>query len=392
MKPEQVDKRLDWLDEQRRKDAERLQRLEQRLAALEDNVAKGARQVQDLAGESARLSALAARIPQFDEALSKHRMEVARLLGEAEEARSAKEKLLEQARKRDQADLAKSLAEVKSEVHRLSELRQALEARREEEARVTRTLDSISRGVEDLRSRDEDKTRWMTSFEEGRKQDGKRVAELQGDLSELRSRLEATRGAIDTVEDRVRRLEVRAAELGGGEAERREALTLWMEQQNLRQVEFERGAKEWNRRFESFEKMALDLEERMVAYDETYRGLRQQREKLDALLERLERRISEIGEMQRLAEDRFKQEWVAFLADEQKRWNTDKLTRDEQWREHSRLHTRLAAEVESLNTGMETALRSLADLRGSTQQHLSALLTLLREWAAEAEERTEAIR
>ncbi len=392
MKPEQAEHRLDWLDEQRRKDAERIQRLEQRLAMLEESTAKSASQVKELAAENARLSALAARISQFDEALSRHRQEVARLLDEAENTRSSKEKLLEQARKRDQADVARSIAQLQDDLHGLAELRHVLEARREEEVRLTRTLDGLAKGLDDLRARQDDQTRWMTSFEEARKQEGKRIAELQGDLTDLRLRLEATRGAVDTVEDRVRRLEVRTAEISAGEAERREALTVWMEQQNLRQVEFEREAKEQSRRFEAFEKMALELEQRMIAYDETYRGLRQQREELDALLERLERRIGEISEMQRLAEDRARQEWAAFLADEQKRWNTERLTRDEQWREHTRLHERLAADIESLNTGMETALRSLAELSGSTQQRLSVLLALLRDWAAESQGQSETLR
>lgn len=391
MKPEQVDRRLDWLDEQRRKDAERLQRLETRLAGLEEGAAKTANQVKELAAENARLSALAARIAQFDETLSKHRQEVARLLSEAEDSRSAKEKLLEQARKRDQADLARNLAEMQADLQRMGELRHFLDARREEEARLTRTLDGVAKALEDLRARQDDQTRWLTSFEEARKQEGKRVAELQGELTDLRIRLEAARGALDSVEDRVRRLEVRAAEFSASDAERREALTLWMEQQNLRQVEFERGAKEWERRFETFEKMALELEQRMIAYDETYRSLRQQKEELNALLERLERRIGEVGEMQRLAEERARQEWAGFLADEQRRWNSEKLTRDEQWREHSRLHERLAAEVDSLNAGMETALRTLADLTGSTQQRLSVLLALLREWTAETQSQSESL-
>ncbi|MEW6567411.1 MAG: hypothetical protein AB1449_04425 [Chloroflexota bacterium] len=392
MTPEQVDKRLDWLDEQRRKDAERLHLLDQRLAGIEESLAQQTRQLQDLASESTRLSAFAARVSQFDDTLSKHRQEVSRLLGESEEARSAKEKLLEQARKRDQADLSKSLAELRNDLKRLADIRQAFDTRREEEVRLTRTLDGVSKSMADLRARDEDRARWMTSFEEARKQEAKRMADLQAEVTEVRSRLDATRGTIDTVEDRIRRLEVRAGDLSAGEAERREALFLWMEQQNLKAVEFERSAKEWSKRFESFEDMARQLEERMMAYDETYRALRQQRQDLDALLERLERRITEVSEIQRLGEDRFKQEWAEFQADDQKRWNTDKLARDEQWRDHNRLHDRLAKDLEALKASMEAALRSLADLTGSSQQRMATLLALFREWAAEAEAQAERIR
>lgn len=392
MKPEQADKRLEWLDDQRRKDAEKMQRLDQRLAGLEETLAKQGRQLQDLAGESARLSALAARISQFDDALAKHRQEVSRLLESAEGARSDKEKMLEQARKRDQADLSKSVAEIRAELNLLDEVRQAFDVRREEEIRLSRTMDGVSKSVDDLRAKDEDRGRWMSSFEEARKQDARRVAELQAEATELRSRLDTTRGTIDTVEDRLRRLEVRLSEISAGEAERREAQSLWVEQQNLRQVDFERTSKEWGKRFEAFEKMARDLEERMVAYEETYRALRQQREDLDDVMQRLERRITEVSEIQRLAEDRFRQEWSAFQADDQKRWNTYKLARDELWREHNRLHDRMATELEGLNAGMDSALRSLADLTSNTQQRMATFLALLREWTSEGEGQAEKVR
>ena len=36
--------------------------------------------------------------------------------------------------------------------------------------------------------------------------------------------------------------------------------------------------------------------------------------------QRFDRRLNEITEMQRLVEERFRQEWVSFKADDQKRW------------------------------------------------------------------------
>jgi predicted RNase H-like nuclease (RuvC/YqgF family) len=378
-----VDQRLEWLDEQRRKDAAALERLERRLGGLEDQAAKGARQAQELASEVARLAALAARISQFDDALTKHRQEVSRQLHSAEETRTTKEKALEQARRRDQSELGASIQELKAELKILDEIREDFKARREEEKRISRAVDGLAKKAEKLESRDEDRGRWILSSEEGRKQDLKRVTDLQVEVTDVRSRLDAARGTLDTVEDRLRRAEVRLSEMTAGESERHEAMALWMEQQHLRVVDFERTTKEWGRRFESFEKMAGELERRMLAYDETYRALRQQREELNALMERLERRITEVGEMQRLMEDRIKQEWATFQGDDQKRWNTYKLSQDELWRDHSRLHERLTKDLQAFDETLHNAVATLGELTGATQKRLLDLLALVRGWSPE---------
>jgi chromosome segregation ATPase len=392
MVPEDSDKRLEWLDDQRRKDTETIQRLEKRLASLEEAQAKQARQAQDLAGDVARLSALATRINQFDETLTKHRQEVSRQLEAAEEARTSKEKQLDQSRKRDQAEISKDVETLRKELATVDEVRETSDALREDGLRISRSLGGLSTRIDDLQAGEEEHGRWRLSFEEGRKQDGKRVVDLQTDVSDMRARLDGVRGSLDTVEDRLRRLEVRLGELATGESERREAQSLWMEQQNLRLVDFERSSKDWGRRFEAFEKMAAELDERVLSYEETYRGLKQQREDLDVLMQRLERRITEVSEMQRLSEDRLKQEWSTFQADDQKRWNTYKLGRDELWRDHNRLHEKIPKELQGLEEGLAAAVRSLSDVSNSTQQRLTDLLGLVREWAAEVEQRATEVK
>jgi DNA repair exonuclease SbcCD ATPase subunit len=383
MAREGVDQRLEWLDGQRRKDTEALDRLEQRLAALEEQDAKSVRQTQDLASEVSRLAALAARINQFDDALTKHRQEVSRQLHSAEEARSAKEKTLEQARKRDQGELAQAIQELKKELVQLDEIREDSKARREEEKRISRAVDALAKRADELKTRDDDRVRWMASSDEGRKQDLKRVSDLQVEATDLRTRYDSFRGIVDTVEDRLRRIEVRLGEMTAGESERHEAMTLWMEQQHLRTVEFERQTKDWGRHFETFEKMAGELERRMLAYEETHRALRQQRDDLSNLTERLERRIIEVSEMQRLGEDRIKQEWASFQADDQKRWNTDKLSRDELWRDHNRLHEKVAKDLQALDESLRGALETLGELGAVTEQRVVDLLALVRGWASE---------
>ena len=88
MKPEQIEKRLSWLDEQHRKDSETIHRLTERLTAAEENLSKQSRQFQEISSETARLAGMTARIHKVDEAISKHRQDISHQFGEAEKRRT----------------------------------------------------------------------------------------------------------------------------------------------------------------------------------------------------------------------------------------------------------------------------------------------------------------
>jgi len=387
MEPEQIENRLSWLDEQRRKDSETIHRLKERLTVAEESLSRQSQQFKETSSEVARLAGLTTRIHQVDEAMSKHRQEVSRQLGEAENRRTEKEKALEELRKEDQKALSTQIAKFRDEIELLGEIQQTLEIRREEEIRITRKLDAFEKHLEDFTAKDEDRARAIISLEEGRKQDSRRMGELQAYTSDLRMKLDNLHGELDTNEDRIRRLDVQLSDLTASESERREIQSLWIEQQNLKLVEFERSWKEWESRFDQFDKRATDLDERMLSYEETYRALKQMRLDLDKVLERLERRINEITEMQRLAEDRLKQEWSGFQSDDRKRWNTYKLTIDEHWREHNRVHEKLDPELEIIKENAAEALRLIGEMEEMDQQHMLEIHSVLREWATEVERR-----
>jgi chromosome segregation ATPase len=388
MEPEQVEKRLQWLDELHRTDAEMLRGIGERLGKLEAGLEAQARLAKDTSSEVARLTALAMRIKQIDETLGKHRLEVSRQLEESEERRSEKERQLELLRRAEQAELGKDLTDIRQGYQKLDTILETLAVRQDEEVRLTRNQDALQKGLDALRAADAERGRSMASFDDSRRQDGRRIGDLQAETSDFRTRLETMRGLLDAGEDRIRRAETKLGELAAGERERRESQALWIENQNLRQVEFERAWKDWERRYAEFEKKAAALDERMATYEETYRAIKQLRQDMAAALERAQRQAAEAAELQRLGEDRQKQDWSSFQADDQKRWNTYKLTFDEHWREHTRLHDRLNAQLDGLSGEAADLVRRLGELHASSQEGILALFTALRDWASELESQT----
>jgi len=267
----------------------------------------------------------------------------------------------------------------------VGEVQQSLEARREEELRITRTLDSLRKQLEVLMARDGDRAEALASLDAGHRQEAKRSAEAQADLSAHRERIEALTVQAEQLEDQTRRVETRLGELVSSEGERQQLLALWLEQQNLRQAEQDRGWRDWERRFLSFEKRSGEIDERILAYEETYRGLRQLRDDLAQMMERTERRINEVTEMQRLAEDRLKHEWTSFLAEDSKRWNGHKLSLDEQWREHARGHEKLSAGVSAHEVRLTNDDERLKSMEADAQARLAELHAMVRGWVMEGE-------
>ena len=380
-----LEKKLAWIDEQRRKEAEVIRRLTDRLEAAEEANGKIARQLQDLSGELARVAAVMARISQLDETLTKHRNEVSRQLESAEARRSERDRQLEQVRRKDHDDTTKAIGELRQQVRAVDDLRRSAEARKDEEVRISRTVDAFDKKVGQLVANDEERARALEAQEQLRRQDARRQSDLTSEVAEARNRTESVRGSLDHFDDRIRGLEVRQSEIESAEGERRESQNVFLEQQNVRMVEFERLWKDYARRFDSFEGQARQLGERMLVYEETHRLMRQLQPELDKALERMDRHVGEVVEKQRLAEERHKQEWATFQAEDQKRWNTFKLAHDEHWQEHDRQHEKHAAEMDQLERTATQALTEAIQAGDSVQRRTAELLSVLRDWALEGE-------
>lgn len=392
MKPEQIEKRLTWIDEQRRKNSDFVVGLNEQLTNALNLIENQDKQIKELTSEVARLSAQTSRIKQFDDDLIKQREDFSRHLAELIEGQAERDRQHESIRAIEHKEISREISELKIDIEAIEEIKSTLEARRQEEIRIYSQIDEIEKSFDRISSIDENTKRSLSMIDEARKMDSKRVADLQVETTDLRKRVDTLRGTLDAVEDRYKKFETNFTELAANESGRNESQKLWIEKQELRLVGFEKDWKIWNEAFTEFQKKTEQVNEKMLKYDESYRAMRQTRTDLDKMVDKLERRISEIGEIQRIAEDRLKSDWSAYLADDQKRWNTFKLNYDEQWREHERNHDKIQNEFRENNENISDTMHSLSKLAGNSQKRVMDLLSLVQDWAAEVESRLSEIK
>lgn len=377
MELDDLAKRLDWLEREYRKSQDSIADLQGKLTAYEGEIERLKAQIKETNGEISRLTPLSARLDQYETLVAQYRSEFSKAIDEVEKRRLKHEREVEDRRRQEVETLNKSIFEIRTSLDAFNELRRAIQARAEEDSRLARLISELEKRIKDFNLVDDELRRGIRMAEDARKQDVKRITDIQGELAAIRKRADEARERADLASDTIRQLDARINELMASESDRRLAQMQFIEQQNLAQVDRERGWKEMQMRFEAFFRQTTTLDQQLLALEETQRSVRRSQEAFEEMNARLERRINEITEMQRLAEERFRQEWVTFKADDQKRWTNYTLTQDE-------LNKDLHEELEKLSQHMaalDDANQSLQDLLQQTTEATETQLQELMNWA-----------
>ena len=380
---EQASKTIQWLDDERRKDRQEITSLQERLAAVTAENTNLARRLQQLETDHTALNSTVQKATKIDTLLDSYRKEMTRQFEELERRRVDADKESERLRKIEREAVNKSLAELRKGVDGVPKLERDMSGRKEEEGRVARLIAELQLRVAEFNKHVDERNRAVTVLDEGRRGDVKRINDLQTETGDLRKRIDDSRGKLEILEDITRRTDARLAEVFTAENERKAAQAQWLEAQAVIQTERDRN---WTDLKANTEKSLKDLEDyarRVDQYAEAFREIRRVADGARHLVELVEQRVTESTEVHRLAEERFRQDWASFLADDQKRWTTNMLLRDEQWREHDRLAGQYEEHIAELEDQISELAATVRQIQTVDAPRMQALLTVVHELAAE---------
>jgi chromosome segregation ATPase len=377
---EQLQKRIQWIEEDRRKEKDALALLENKITGLEGGVAALSQQGKDLSSEITRLSAIIIRMDQYDQALIKARVESKQAVDDLDKGIKIRLDESEKFRQSEARTFENSILDLQKQLETIPKLEKNIQARIDIEIAIRRSLDELRNNIDSVRIEEEEYTRTIRLLEDGRRQDAKRIVDLQGEANALRKRMDDQRGQTELINTNLHKLETRMNELVTVEGERRDVINSFLDKQSTAQVDRDRLWKEWQSRFDTIEKQAVDIESQLISLDTTHREVKRTQKVLEELTQRVERRISEITEIQRLSEDRFRQEWVSFKGDDQKRWTNYTLTQEEQRNEATRQYDKLADQTTHLEDGLQEMNDMLQQANELVEKRLQAILAMAHDW------------
>ncbi len=376
MEFEQIVKRLEWLDEQHRKEKSALDILSERVATLEGELSASGRKLKDMDTQFTKLSSAAARFEKFDLVMAQQRKEMVKTIDELQKKEHARQLEVEKAHKSQSDSNGHMLAE---HARALQEIQRELRGTAEEEAHRNKIRSDWEARMQLMVKTVEEFQHTQKATEESARQNNKRLTDLQGEISALRKRMDETREKTDLVADDVHRTEARLGEVVTSDAERKQMQTTFIETQVRAQVERDKAWKEWEQRLATLRKQSDDMDRNLQDWDSAHRALRRAQETYDEITQKFERRINEISEMQRLAEDRFRQEWVTFKADDQKRWTSYSLGQDESHKETRGAVSKLDQRLTSIEDLAQTQQDVLQQTKEANEQLFQGMLAQIHE-------------
>jgi chromosome segregation ATPase len=370
------------LENDRRRNQLAIQNLETRISGLEEQFSGINKNIKSLQGDMKRLSARLSGSEQFDTQMAGFRLEVGKMIEKKEkQATKQLDERLELLMK-DLGGLNTSLSELRHSTNALTQLKKDVKTLREDDDRLTAKLVDNAKVLDEIQKQYLENQETMAAMDAARKREGKVIPELTGEVSALRKRNDDQRAKLDLMQESIRKTTTSLDEFIARDEERTASYRSLIDEMKLTQYEHDKTWREWLNRFDVVNKTAVELENKLNALDDAQRKARLSQKGLDDATIRIERRINEIAEMQRLAEERTHQDWESYQADEQKRWKTYTVSSDEALSESRRQTEALKQRLVALEDGTKQMNDMLMMLSEETQKKLQGFLELYHEWAA----------
>ena len=271
MEFEQIGKRLEWLDEQQRQSKSTYSDLLTRLASVETSVNVLGQQIKLVSQDIKQVSPVSERIDQFEQMLAKQRADLSKIIDTVEKAAIKREQDIQKLYLTEMEEIRRSVFEVSRSVN-TDDLYKKLKERAHEEQRLTTMVQDMRSSVDTVASQNKDLFQAQKAFEDGRRQDAKRVADLTGEIAAVRKRAEDARDKSAVYGDAIRNVERRINELLETETLRQEAQTSFLAQQSMSHVERDRTWKGWQEKFDRFTEVAEKMEAQIVNLDDSIRA------------------------------------------------------------------------------------------------------------------------
>lgn len=371
---EQLEKRVEWLDNERRNDKTALASLQNRLTGLETENIALRKQLKEMEMEISGLQNQFSSLDKYDNRIERLNIDLTKQVRDVNERA---EMNLNEAVKRVKLEIEanrRSLSEVVQLSEQLESVRNDQKSAKLEDSRLARLIEELKQKVLEVSRFDEEYRRSQHLLEENYRQENKRLTDMQGELAALRKRVEETRSRFDVFSDSFRSLDTRITELLTYEKDRRDAQAIFIEKVNSSLVDKEKSFRIWENRFEEIDRINLALSSQFEALEASKKAVDKSITGAEEVIERFERRINEISEIQRLNDERFRQEWNSFKGDDLKRWTNYLLGQEEQLRVLSQRLGSAQEELEALKDSSQKSRDDFDKLTRETYRYVQAIL------------------
>jgi hypothetical protein len=358
----QAARMIEWLDEERRRDKTMIATMEERLAQQQDIIDALQKRLNSVESDQTIMRNQFVPTGRDLDLQEQMRKEMRQMIEQIEAKRLTAEREAERRAELARENLLRPVRELEERMTSVARQTGEMPVLQMDRERLGSSVAILQQRVDDLYKKLEEPDRRLAFLEEQRRQDVRRVSEMETEMPEIKKQVDSIRPKIALIEDLSLRNERRAQEITNSDRERREQIQQFIDQQTLLLQQRDQQVEDLLRRFGDQDDAMQRNMERFETWEETYRSMKNIIDDFNRIGDRLERRINEVAEMQRLSEERFRQEWNNWRADDQKRWKQFTLSNDEVWRGHDKDFERFVQRMDEIVEQLGPLHDSLARL------------------------------
>ena len=378
-----LSKRLDSLEKENRLQNDVNEQLKKQIDALQNDLKVRERENKDLTSEVTQLKILVSKVDDYGKMLSDYKTEINKEMDAQDKRISRTEKDLQQKRDLEIERLNKNYELLRNEINSITNLEKKIPGITEQIDRLGKNLNEAYVKIDQVSTVEENYQRVVSDNSLFRQANDKKHNEVSVRLDGLQFHVDELRGKSQLMADNIKKSELRLNEISASEVERRENQDRFMEKINLTMLEHEKSIVELDSILKEIEIIKDTFADQVREVEVSARMTESSRNQYRDLIDKLDRRINEITEIQRIGEDRFRQEWSSFKAEDQKRWSNYLLSQDERQNERSRKVDKLVEKQGSIEDSLVILRDKVSVMSELSEKRLNSLLSLSREWMAD---------
>lgn len=369
-------KRVEWLDEERRKSMRKLAELEQRGTLQERELASRDRRIQDLEKQLSLVTSQVARIPMVDTQLSQFKDDLVKMIEQYDKRRIEAERELDRLRRVEHESTTRELADIRSELTVIPRIQQELPLRQAEDTRLANLIAVHQNSLTQLGTQVENVERSLAFLEEKEKQDNRSIAEVQAALLEIAKRWEPINNRLEILAQNLTKVQAAAQSTSDAQLLLRKSIHDWTEQVQIGEHERNQRLSGWQRTMDEHATAMERFTQDWVKFNNQYNESRTAVETIRSLQEHLEQQQREANEMVRVETKRMESRWDQYMQEDARRWRnfeSDAMQRQS-------INDRRERELRELLHGLEEQLETLQEDLAQLLRVQTAQSEAIKKW------------
>lgn len=382
----QLRAQLSYLDQERRKDKQTIVSLQERMEGLLREVEARTRYSQNLESQIAEMKVGISKAGGWTTQLEQLRAEFGEMVQRIEDQRGKTDREAVRVRQIELESITRQLNEIKKEVKPYGQYAEAIEARKQEDARLSELIGRLQLQTVDLDRRIEQPGVSIAYLEEQRRQDARRIAAMEQELPDIKRKFDTLPPQLLLLDEAVRRKQVDLDEA----AKLLESQAQVLESQRVSDVNRERKFAEYMGAIEKYKDAADAIQQQVTGFVQMREEVRRILAEIPDFEQRLEVRINEVFEIQRDGEERARRAAENFKNVIEKDWSTFAQSQEEKWHERDKRISEYEPRLTSLEDEIVKFQPQISPIYDIFEAFAKHYASAGREWLSESNKMLDA--